>query len=492
MAMQDKTSSFWLKVRRLFLCLSLLFMFEQALTPAPAHAFIAITDPTQLIKDVENYIKEKAGWLMETLKLTEQIDSLVELYNKWAKVLNDLLNTFFDETVIKLINERLKTEEEMRMTSAIYENRTKDMLATVEAAHVARMTPPNNTQLCRSIMLHQLVGTTMDFARELSRMIVEGINNRSLYAGSNGPLEEYRDFVARCGGDLKMGGRFDPYCSSDKNMKLVGTDGRTGENLGMHGVDGSQVYEMPMIETKLYTDPQTKKSIELHYPGKPTTDDQMFWLGAFNFYYDAVGHRPIPMGGSRMATGVGLPQRVLFNSCTADQNAFVKQCADLLAFYTRPNSSDPASQKLRERQNALCKAAKSSVDMARFGNCEKGLSVYEAYRIQEAWCLNTNHTMALKAAGATDQSAKDANDVCADESLALSRIEAKLRQNCTTAMAAMSALNGCWADVESFNHPDDGVTPTSFKNSNKDSGAKKVKATPISFDASHPAMAHGR
>lgn len=461
--MKKTPSSFWHKFRQVFLCLMMLMMFERAVMPAPAAALIVITDPTQLVPSLLDWVKTKAGWVMEKMKLTSFITTLMDTYNKYAEVFSTWYNKIFDSSALEVTSQQTITERKIKQYLAIAEKRTEDMVAAEQAKVIARHTPPKNPQLCRSILVHELVSTTTDFAREVSRMIVEGISNRSRYAGSSEPLEVMKDLINLCGGDLKFGSRLDGHegCYDSKSTALRGTDGRRFEDAYLGEIDGSQVYEMPMIQSEQYTDPVTNKTVVVRYPAAADGDNQKFWLAAFNGLYYKVGHRPIPLSGAGLRSPVGLTQRVMFNHCAANQNALIKQCADKLAFYTRPNRKDPLLDDMRAQQKTMCLAAKKSIDMERFGNCDEGLSAYEAHKIQEEWCRATDHTMAMIAGGASSDEARQASNVCEEMAMTNANMIARLTYNCTAAIRAMSELDECWDAVSALGQGGRGASPVS-------------------------------
>lgn len=451
-----KQPSFWRKARRVLLCLAMLFMFERAVMPAPAQAYTIIVDPTQAVWSVLDAVKKVAGWAAEKLQLTSYITLLTDTYEDYVEDFVKWYTTTSDNSAAEVANEAVATERRVKQYHAIYETRTQNTVAATEAKFIAQHTPPKNVELCRSILVHQAVTTTLDFAREISRMIVEGLNNRGRYAGSNEPLEVIKDLVHQCGGDLKMGSKLDGHngCYNDASLSIKGTDGRMFADSMYFRPDPNQVYEMPMIEAYQYTDPITKQRVELRYPAKADGPNQSFWLSAFQNLYHLVGSRPIPLSGAGLRSPVGLTQRVMFNHCIANQNALIKQCADELAFYTRPNSKDPLLATVRAKQKKLCEATRKSLSaetlQKRYGNCEEGLSAYEAHRLQLEWCLATNQTLAQKAAGATDAEATASSNLCADQSTSLSNMVELYRYNCNAAVTAMKELDNCWDSVRAL------------------------------------------
>ncbi|MGE4351462.1 MAG: hypothetical protein AB7E52_04655 [Bdellovibrionales bacterium] len=414
-----------------------------------AHAFTPIQTTLETASNLIDGIQKEVYWAMKEVKNAKIIKQLSDLLNSLDSIFDDLYDLFGLNSSLEATSDIITTKLEVALTKERVDAYFAAMRAAEESRVVGKYTLTNTAQVCRSIMVHQLTATTLDFAREVSRMLVEGISARGRSAGTTGPIEVYKNLMARCGGKIKFGSAIDgtTACTDSTTAATVGTDGRRLQESDMMGPDPSQIYEMPQIESAQYTDEGTGQKVIVRYPADPTTAEQKFWLAKFYWLYNIAGNRPIPLP---LDSPVGVTQRRMFYHCAANQNGLIKQCADWIAFLTRPNSTDPSLQPLRDYQKSLCEKAKNNVDLSRYDGCEKGLSAYEAYKIEQSWCKASNHYVSLKGTGATNNETDGAIEDCSRLSTNLSDLIFTLKDNCDAAIRAMDDLNGCWATVDAL------------------------------------------
>lgn len=446
-------SAFWRKARLGMIGLCLLFSFHQAIAPAPAYAQgTPIFDVRQLATNIMDLASRIARWVMEEVQYNSMIASLTEQYTQMVDKLSQHTGEVYRTGAIQSAAQRLETEQRIREAQAIMDTRTNNTIAAANARVTAKYTPPRNAQLCRTIMIHQLATTSEEFARELSRAIADGVSNRYRMPGSDGmgPATTRRIFEQACNGPVRTGSPLDGIPCFENN--LVATDGDTSHDGDKSMPKRTQIYEMPRIRTVSYTNPITNQTTTVRVPADPSTDEQRFFSMKLDWLFHVAGRRPTPASGRDMFTVTGMAQRAMFNHCAANQNALVKQCADWLAFLTRPNREDPEAQTLRNEQNRLCLSMRNYIDIAKFGNCEQGLSAYETHLIQQAWCQNKNYYLGLKNSGASDSEAFDSIDVCTRSWHHFDKFVSAKENACVQAQAVLESdgMRDCWAAVGSM------------------------------------------
>ena len=325
-------------------------------------------------------------------------------------------------------------------------------------------------------------------------MAAEAINNRFRCPTCDGSGPDYTGMAQRRRCEQKYGNARDGIQSSCVSS-LTGTDFRPFADADMMTPDGGQILVMPKTVSRAYVDPATRQTITVHtlevdpnLKEDPHGDRQLFWLAAWDHCFLIAGPRPTPRYGAGMKTPSGKTQRAMFNHCAASQNALVKQCTDLLAYYTRPNCTDTGS--LCEKQKLLCSSVEGIMDVERFGKCEEGLSPYEEQLIMQSLCKTNIHYIDQRAAGATDKDLSASSDLCEISWSSWRAYVAQKHDNYTAAANGMQKLKACWASVESLGRGSASFAP----NSNADAALAAIdpaNKAPIS-GYFVPAKARGR
>ncbi len=218
-------------------------------------------------------------------------------------------------------------------------------------------------------------------------------------------------------------------------------------------IDGGQMYQMPKMETKAYVDSVTGASMTVSVPA-PINEQQTLWVAAWDNIFLLAGPRPTPSHGKGMKTPAGKVQRAMFNHCVASENALIKQCTDLLAYYTRPNCAE--SGDLCAAQQKECLAATGFVDLEPYQNCGKngnvsdwqGLSPYETQKINQDLCKSEQSSSNLLHGGAKYKDVLlDTVALCDLSDQALKEFVARKHENCRSATQGLQTLRSCWGAV---------------------------------------------
>lgn len=454
-----KRNSFFFKLRRIALCLMVLFMLETAITPKPAEAFVMF-EVVQLAENIWKWITDAANWVVEELKLTKMVANAIELYN----IIKDGFGALIDETkkngILHAFAQRLGLTIDIGVTDARIAAANASEQAAARAAYAAEHAPPITKTLCKSVLIYQLVDTTEDFEREVSRMAAEAVANRSRVAGSGGPLEIAGEYKHR----KENLGMKDP-TEGDQPAKPTSKDSLLIVN-DKDVINKLVSYELPKLITETYTNTETGAKMTIRHPeyGPKLTDEQRNFNAYINNIFLKAGIRPTPISGASLVSPKGLVQRAMFNHCAANENALIKQCTDLLAHHTRPNNEDTRSEPLRNAQNERCELIATSIGMneetkkRKYGNCKKGLSGFEAMNLVQEWCKSTQFSVGMKGAGASDDEITRASDLCANIWTSGQALQKQLEDNCNAATANFSKIKECWTTVKELGG---GMTPAS-------------------------------
>jgi len=439
--------SFLYVIKRVVLCCMLLFMFQAAVVPAPAHA-VVVFNVGELATKIAGWIKEKLEWVKNETMFGKLITQGIELFNMLKEKLGFLNDTISNAGAAQFFAKNLQARtmiaaSDSRSSTIVMANK-----AAADAAYMANHAAPPHQELCKAIMISELVTTTQDFEREISRIVAEAVANRDRCPGCNGRGAGSASDNLKYRLDEKT---MDPMDGVPKGLDTSGARGTAGGpiyGVDTRFIDPSQIYEMPPIEVKVYTDPITSQTWSVRaFSSTALTPPQKFFKGAVGYLFNVASKRPTPVMGAQLFTGPGMVQRAMFNHCAANENALIKQCADYLAYVARPNSKDEKSKALRKSQNDRCEAITGTIDKTRFGNCKEGLSSFEAQLLTEKWCATLQTAAGMKMAGARESEVTEASNVCDMVRISGRAVLETKKRNCLVALSSMSSMNQCWGAV---------------------------------------------
>lgn len=336
------------------------------------------------------------------LKKVAIFADLIELAVKLFDLLHEKFGTLFDEG--KKIAAALNSG---RWFTAIakkkmLEAETNSHMFSVQTRERMRYTmnnpKTNGVHACRTTLLHQLATTTEDYAEAVSRIVLTALESmyRGQFAAGDNAMFAAMMHQQRC--THKFASPIDGYPNGgdqdcvDEETK-VGSFERTfiDADLTPFMMDGAVTLEMPYLEAveQQITPDQTVKFLQ----AKPENENQRAWVAALNYCVNLVGPRPVPPYGKERETPYGLMKTVIFSQGLAIEGIGDKQCADLIAYYTRPNPKQ--NKDLIKKQENLCDIAWLSRDevsvngqklRGKYDNCKNGLSPYQAQMLERSVC----------------------------------------------------------------------------------------------------------
>lgn len=405
--------------------------------------------PKFLFNLIETAI-EKGKAALELSNIKEILDGVVSLYNLFADKFKKLSEAYDITMKKKLAAMHLYAATEIAITQAKIDAATNNARLVEVLNSLPSALPPKNEYLCKKVLAYQIATTTQGFEKEGSRMAAEAISGRYRCPTCDGKGSDFvgKEQARRCnkgyGNAIDGAGDF---------CKDSTASGKSLADADISPIDGSQIYQMPQMDTQSYKNDLTGESLTVSVPA-PQNEQQQLWVAAWDNIFLLAGPRPTPRSGKGMKTPVGKVQRAMFNHCVASENALVKQCTDLLMYYTRPNCAESA--KLCETQQQECLAATGFLDLAPYQECGKdvalskwqGLSPYEAEEINQRLCKSEQNNNNLLQAGSKHKDLLlDTADLCDLSGQSWKESVAQKHENCHAATQAMQKLQTCWEAV---------------------------------------------
>lgn len=448
-------------MKRWILCLLALFMLQTAVVPAPARAGAYVTfvvGVSEFTTTIWSWGKLAVEWASNLKIVKALIDVLVAMSDLFKILFENSEKRLGFDTRAMLYGDMVAAKVEEKMAQARVDAGALDTFLGVSVGAAMQGAVPKNHYLCKKLLALQAGATTQDFEKEVSRMAAEAISNRYRCPTCDGRGPDYRgkESARRC--DQGYGNVLIDGAKTTCEKKLDESGGSLAD-ADIAPIDGRQIYEMPLMSQYTYENNAFLFEEATVYVPTPDSDRQRLWVAAWDNIFLLAGPRPTPLHGKAMNTPVGKVQRSLFNHCVASQNALVKQCTDLLAYYTRPNCNQIQAATLPpwayvqetdlcKDQQQKCLAAKGIIDLEPFDKCEKGLSPYEEDKIDQLLCKSNQHYVDMVHAGATYEKLTASSDFC---EMAWSRWRVsvdKKHANCTAAVNGMQTLDSCWAAVD--------------------------------------------
>ncbi len=455
-------------MKRWLLCLLALFMLGTAVAPAPVHAGTYVTfvvGVSELITTAWSYIKLAAEWASNLTVVKDVITVLSAMYDLWTELFKNSQKRLGYDIRAILYGDMVAAKVEEKIAQARVDAGVLNAFKGVAVGQAMKNAVPKHEYLCKKMLTGGMSVSTQDFEKEVSRMAAEAINDRYRCPTCDGRGPDYigLESARRCtqgyGNTLVDGAKTTCEKTLDNNASLADAD--------ISPIDGGQVYEMPAMSRQYYDSGSETEwwwyifddSSSFLVPN-PSTDRQKLWVAAWDNIFLLAGPRPTPKHGAGMNTPVGKVQRAMFNHCAASQNALVKQCTDLLAYYTRPNCNQIETSEtswlwmkepnLCKGQQEKCLAAKDMIDIAPFSDCKEGLSPYEEDQIDQLLCKSSQHYVDMVQAGATYEKLEESSDLCESSWIKWRAAVDKKHANCTAAVNGMQSLESCWAAVDSI------------------------------------------
>jgi hypothetical protein len=275
-----------------------------------------------------------------------------------------------------------------KITEAIIDADTLNTRLEAKRKHLMAHYPPAHEFLCNSIMMSHAVTTAVDHTRSVARMVqtmlVElGRERTDDMSGIKWAMQLERSRCALGFGNAIDGD--DAGCISNQTAE-PGNRSFADADLSPGFLDGSVDLEVADMRQETYQG--SSGAITAQIPS-PSNSAQRAWLAAVYFCVQLQGPRVTPrFRGDEISTPSGLVERAQYETAAALQSAMNKPCSDLLGYYSRPNPTMGAS--VIQQQNEDCSAARGTLAddtlQQKFGNCEKGLSQYQADYLDHLKC----------------------------------------------------------------------------------------------------------
>ncbi len=334
---------------------------------------------------------------------------------------------------------KLLAEAEKRLTQALADNGVEN--AFMEAALEARAenVPPQNNQLCNTIVMNKSIMTTEQFEEAVATAASSVVETRDRTKGSDGsgPAKASLMEQGRC--ELGLARESDGYNEECVDKTAKGEDGRTLEDSDTSAftLDGRQTLEIPQFTTI------TEDSIQYRVPA-PEGAEQKFWTAGLYHCMHLAGARPTPPVKEEIETPDGLVKRAQWNHCAAAESALVRACTNLLAFYTRPNST--FTELIKNQKKSYEATEKLNITLPE--SHEKGMSSYQLLRASQAACKSNQYYVSQSEGGATHADMMNSVNKCTLAWNAWESMQEKRRMALIEAVGVLPKLAECWQGAE--------------------------------------------
>lgn len=455
-----KGLKYWGRLLVLVLCVHSLFL-TTSVTPVFAQG-IPVTDPLNAVQRVKMWAQRNADWLKALGYIGKIITAIAEVTATVSDWMDKIIKDLHLTTAVKTAAQQATVENDGKLTQAIVDAGVQNVALGVIVGIAADSALPRHEALCRSILSHMLpLLSAGDYPKEVSRFALSMIESRYLgdTADGSGPQYARDSFWARykqkfCGADYPSG------CSG---TSTTGTDGRSlaDADFSFFTLDGGQKLEMTHIKS------ESKNGVTYSYPD-PQNTEQKFWVAGLYYCYNMAGGRPTPAAGEKMLYPGSMARRSFWDTLASKESDFAKPCTDLLAYYTRPNSE--ATTALEEQKKNCLAAKRQGVDVSAFDNCEKGLSPYEAEKLDLLICKANQFYLSHAQAGASEPDMMKSIDKCTKAWQAWNTYRQIKISAVTEGAIGLARMKKLWAKTET-------VTTTGMKQPANDDSHPKREAS---------------
>jgi hypothetical protein len=294
------------------------------------------------------------------------------------------------------------------------------------------------------------------FSDIISSMVMKTLlmMGRGTVADYNGPNYIYQSMSRNCGTDANDPPTGDPLEKGKAECEAspIAGDNPTGAiytnaNEVFRTLDDDMsVLVAPEMQTVQLTLP-SGKTVDVLYPhARADNIGQKMWIKALDFCIDRMGPRPTPPFGKKMQAAEYMADYAQYQVCLASQSVFMQQCADRIAFITRPDCENPAFSTFCERSKQVCQFAQSFgfVLPQRFENCEKGLSLSETQEAVHNICDGMEHVAQSVREGATSAGLAAALASCQRARGQWKTILKKQKTNFSISQQIAEKVKSCW------------------------------------------------
>jgi|GEM_PF-1878803 len=458
----------WLSVVALFLSL-LASMPQEADAKNALEAACGGASPCGVEDTVTSYVIEAAASLV-SLVMTAQEATLLGIITILKEI--EVESLYYYKTQLPLImgsGAVAKTaakiglvKAEVKLGNAVVDAKVKDVLLETETKITTDTTAPQETEqfLCNKITACQGPVVMDEFARLVSKMVLEGLSMRYRGAGEdgNGPSYAYDDYSHHCGGNAAgvnygtQSGDYGEDCKASTDSPLTSN---ANSDISASSIDLQAVLQVPTMVSKTYT--TASGTVTLNVPdvnqGSTSEEDvaeKNAWIAAVEYCAKIAGPRPTPPAGSEMDTPDGRTKANQWRHCAGMQDEFLKVCADRIGMLSRPDCADDNFKNICEASLHSCNAARDAqADLPQsFRNCAAGASLYQSEYLCNTMCESSRQHQAMSLAGAGHDLQLADQALCQTSSNVWKRKVAFEDQVFIESVASMESINECWAAAE--------------------------------------------
>jgi hypothetical protein len=398
---------------------------------------------------------------------------IVSGFNSVMKGLNDFMNLFNDKedkkTAVKLTTETLNNY--IKTMEANSDNIFKGDLAraTVQTKAVALNNPGADddglVEFCNTASARAAQIVLQTYAQSISQTALDGIMNsgRGFLSNNNGPQYGALNMGTRCPQSSDPNHANDPPTWNPLDNGPTGPPPECKNWVDPTGALTDADLKAPSVNTVLETptfQKVTQGNMTTYVPVVDASSQQndperyaaqQAWIAAWHYCYEVTGPAPTkPSSDNPLADDrIKMAQ---FDHCTALRSAFIKQCTDRLAKFSRPNCSDPNLSEICKIGMMACDAASPEMSLP-FG-CNKGINLYQAEYVSNMPCVGEQRLMAIAKTGQGLTAVQTRHlDMCRATQAAWKAQLAKEEKNFVDGLRGIRKLKECWAGVGATVNP---------------------------------------
>ncbi len=291
---------------------------------------VPVVDVSTNLVEAAGIIADAVNWKANLALLGDMLLAVVALDAVMVAGFSKIVSTLTKATAVDASGQRAYLETRVKMTQALADSSTEDSLLKAGMRARAKNVPSDGKELVNIIVMHQAAMTTEAFRQSVAKIAASAIEAAYRGKASDGSGPEYAkdNYILRC--EAGLGNPID-YPEDCVNKTLKGADGRPyyDSDLSFSILTGGQTLEFPAFEDVTIDGATYKRP-------NPQNDAQRFWVAGLYYCYNLAGPRPTPPRDNSPSTIVS---RAQWNHCAARQSHLIRPCVELLAYHTRPNSS---------------------------------------------------------------------------------------------------------------------------------------------------------
>jgi len=365
--------------------------------PAQASGCLFYIAPAADAYEVAVELERLVRWGKKLAFLAEIITMITSLIDLIRGGIESVVGVILREASLFAAMEELRMQLKGKLAQAEIDAGATAAYNQAAAEYVGEHAPPANHYLCKRILLEQLPLLAGKFEKGVADLAL-----RAIISMGRGPTDDAAGPAYAADEEaLRIAARFanaavDGYDATAADDTKIGPykRGFTDADLTPFSMDGTVALELPAMgnETVTLAD---GKTLDVQVPN-PENDNQRMWVAGLHYCFQLAGPRPTPPWGESADTPQGQTEQAKAYAGLSRLAEAVSPCTELLAYYTRPNSTFSA---MIAAQKKSCLAAKKYIDdetfEKEFASCEKGLSPYQAELLNQLVCKSSQHYISM-------------------------------------------------------------------------------------------------